>query len=117
MLYRVGTTKELPMIRSHLPESVYEEVLCGVAILDCEYGADRNYLLSGGYSLIAQTKDDLLMVKKTIDYDAHCCEWATTIGKDTGYISALYIINDDFSIVIYMPKSIAPDIILTELED
>lgn len=117
MLYRVGTTKELPVLKSCLPERVYSEVLRGVAILDGEYGADRDYLESGGYSLIAETEDDILAVKKIINYEEHLCEWATTIGRDTGYISALYLLNDDYSIMLYMPKDIAPESIWTELED
>lgn len=117
MLYRIGTKKELPMVANSLPERVYAELLRGTAILDAEYGEERNYLLTGGYSLIAQTADDLPRLKASIDYEARLCEWATKIGRDTGYISALYIINDDFSIMVYMPQSIAPDTILNELED
>lgn len=117
MLYRIGTKKELPMVANKLPERVYTELLRGIVILDAEYGEDRNYLLTGGYSLIVETADDLPRLKVSIDYEAHLCEWATRIGRETGYISALYIINDDFSIMVYMPQSAAPDIILNELED
>ena len=117
MLYRIGTKRELPIVANKLPERVYTELLRSIAILDAEYGEHRNYLLSGGYSLIAETIDDLSRLKATIDYESRLCEWATRIGKDTDYISALYILNDDFSIMLYMPRYIAPDIILKELED
>ena len=117
MLLRIGTKKELPMVVRRIPERVYTELLRGIAILDAEYGEDRNYLLTGGYSLIVETADDLPRLKASVDYEARLCEWATKIGRDTGYISALYMINDDFSIMVYMPQSIAPDIILNELED
>ena len=70
------------MVASRIPERVYTELLRGTAILDAEYGEDRNYLLTGGYSLIAETADDLRRVKAAVDYEAHPCEWATVIGKD-----------------------------------
>lgn len=117
MLYRVGTTAELPILRDSLPERVYTEVLRGVAILDCEYGSDRNYLESGGYSVIAETAEDILTFKTIVDYDKHLPEWVTVIGKDTGFISALFLLNDDFSIMIYTLRNIAPDTILHELEE
>ena len=43
------------------------------------------------------------------------CEWATSID-DSGYISVLYLLNNDYSIMLYMPKTIAPKSILNELE-
>ena len=36
------------------------------------------------------------------------CEWATRLG-DSGYLSALYILDNEFSVVLYMPISLAPD--------
>lgn len=117
MLYRVGKTAELPAIRSRLPERVYSEVLRGVAILDAEYGTERDYLQRGGYSVIVETEEDLLEFGKIMDFDTHPCEWATVIGRGTGFLSALFLLNDDFSIMVYMPQSVAPAAILRELED
>ena len=116
MLCRVGRPAELPMIRSRLPERVYSEMLRGVAILDAEYGAEREYLQSGGYSVIVETEEDVLEFKKIVDFDTHPCEWATVIGKSTGFLSALFLLNDDFSIMAYMPQRVAPTAILRELE-
>ena len=117
MLYKVGTTKELSFLKNRLPDQVYSEVFRGVAILDGEYGAERDYLKSGGYSVIVETKEDILALKKIVDFNTHFCEWVTTISKDTGYLSALFLINDDFSIMAYIPRKIAPDAILRELEE
>ena len=116
MLYRIGTTKEIPTLPSQLPERVRTEIFQGLVVLDCEYGQDRDYLSSGGYSLIAEISEDIPKLKEIIDYGTHPCEWATRIGN-TGYISALFILNNDFSIMVYMPRAIAPAAILNELED
>ena len=117
MLHVVGTLCETDKLETKLPVSVFTELVRGIAILDCEYGENRNYREYGGYSLIAETMEDVYAVKNYVDYEAHPAEWVTSIGKDSGYLSALYIMNDDFSIMLYLPAAVAPDIILEKVED
>ena len=117
MLYMIGTLCETDKLETKLPVSVFTELVRGIAILDCEYGENRNYREYGGYSLIAETAEDIQAVKNYVDYETHPAEWVTSIGKDSGYLSALYIMNDDFSIMLYLPAVVAPNIILTEVED
>lgn len=116
MLYRVGTRKELPILACVLPERVYAELLRGLVILDSEYGEDRDSLLIGGFSLIAENCRDIPLIKNHVDYDCHPPEWVTKISN-TGYASALFVMNDDFSIMVYLPISILPTTLLKELED
>lgn len=116
MLYTLGTANELSLLPSHLPQKLLMEVLTGLVVLDAEYGESRNYLESGGYSVIAEKIEDIPGLKAIIDYKKHPCEWATKIGR-TGYVSALYILNNDFSIMVYLPQAIAPIEIINELED
>ena len=116
MLYTLGTANELSLLPSHLPQGLRTEVLTGLVVLDAEYGENRNYYESGGYSVIAETALDIPGLKAIIDYEKHPCEWATKIGR-TGFVSALYILNNDFSIMVYLPQAIAPTAILSELED
>lgn len=116
MLYTLGTANELSLLPSHLPEELRTEILTGLVVLDAEYGESRNYYESGGYSAIAEKIEDIPGLKAIIDYEKHPCEWATKIGR-TGFISALYILNNDFSIMVYLPQDIAPTEIITELED
>ena len=115
MLYKLGTTKELQSLNCKLPDRVRTEIYMGLMILDVEYGEDRNYFESGGCSIILEDKEDILTLKEIIDFESHPCEWATQIHV-TGYLSALYVMNDDFSIMVYMPISIAPEAILRDLE-
>ena len=116
MLYTIGTAKEAAQLSSHLPEELRMEVLAGVVILDAEYGPDRDYHESGGYSLIAETLDDLPRLNDIINTNIHAPEWATYIGR-TGFVSALYIMNNDFSLMVYLPLEIAAVPIKLELED
>ena len=116
MLYRIGTEKEIPLLSSHFPDRVIEEVLAGAVVRDSEYGADRDYTNIGGYSIIIETSEDIPQLKAILDYEHHPCEWATRIGN-TGYVSALFILNDDYTIDVFMPLAIAPEAIIKELED
>ena len=104
------------MLPNHLPEQLLGEVFTGLVVLDAEYGSDRNYRMSGGFSLIAETRNDLHALNEIINTNIHAPEWATHIGK-TGFVSALYIMNDDFSIMVYLPLEIAAVPIKLELED
>ena len=116
MLYTIGTAHELALLPSHLPEELTTEILTGLVVLDAEYGESRNYYESGGYSVIAEAIEDIPGLKAIIDFDKHPCEWATRIGR-TGFVSALYILNNDFSILVYLPLAISPTVIINELED
>ena len=117
MLYRIGTQREIPSLCSQAPPCVAKELLRCIAALDREYGADRNYMASGGYALVAETIEDVQAIQSTIDYDTHPCEWAEFIGEDNEYISVLYLMNDDYTIQVLVPTAIAPKAILRELEE
>lgn len=114
MLYRTGTASEIPMLSCELPELVTEEILRCVSVLDAEYGTARDYLTVGGYAVIAKTSKDVAELKSIIDYDSRLCEWVSEVGNT--YLSALYLLGDDYSIVVFMPVSIAPKVLLNELK-
>lgn len=115
MLYRIGTEKEITeeMI-SKLPKEVMRELLHSTFILDYEYGTQRDYLSRGGYTLIAETKEDVDEIRRVICFEDHPCEWAV---KAADYVSALYLLNDDYSIVVLIPISIAPEVLLKDMEE
>ena len=115
MLYRIGTVKEIQPLYGKFHEDVVKQLHYCTRTLDAAYGADRDYLQSGGYSLIAETTDDLSGIWEIIDFDTHPCEWADRLDGD--FLSALYLLNDDFSVVVFMPIAIAPPTLLNELED
>ena len=115
MLYRIGTVKEIRPLYGKLHEDVIEQLHYCTRTLDAAYGSGRDYLQSGGYSLIAESLDDLSGIGEIIDFDTHPCEWADPVGKE--HLSALFLLNDNFSIVVFMPVAIAPTTILSDLED
>ena len=99
MYYKIQNTKEAWRLSGIVPEAVLSELVRGAAVLS------------------AETKADLETIAMHLfDYRNAVCEWATSID-DSGYISVLYLLNNDYSIMLYMPKAIAPKSILQELED
>lgn len=112
----LGTTKECAALYGKLPEIVYGELLRGLVMLDSWYGAERNYLEVGGFSLIADTEKDLCKARELFDDRWHYCEWSTRIAN-TGYVSALYLLNNEFSVMLYTKESLANEDILENLED
>ena len=115
MLYRLVNSHDVYNHADKLREDVFTEILRGTVFLDSEHGEDRD-LNVGGYTVVIDSVEDLDALKSIINYDTLPCEWVTNIGKSS-YISALFIPNNDFSLMVFMPKSIAPQSILTELEN
>lgn len=112
----LGTVKECEALYGKIPQRVYDEVLRGIVVLEAEYGPTRDYFGTGGYSLIADTRKDLFRARQIFDDSVHSCEWATRLG-DSGYISALYLLNNDLSVMLYIPIALANNDILENLED
>ena len=115
MLTKFRTIQEIHNTTCSYPHEVISALLADCELLDRVYGKNRDYNESGGYSIVIDHLDDLPMLRNIINYDDHLCEWATRLGN-SGYISALYIMNNDFSIIVFMPESIAPSSITKEIE-
>ena len=116
-MYRcLGTVRECKELEGKLPRRVYEEILRGLVVLDSEFGSERDYLNVGGFSLIALTEEDLRRARDLFDDRWHYCEWSTRIAN-TGYVSALYLLNNEFSVMLYTKESLANEDILENLED
>lgn len=116
MLYRIGHKKQVYSCGCKFHRRALQEVYTGLMILDETYGYDRNWEETGGYSILVDSAEDVEAIKAYVDFDHHPPEWVTSISY-TKIISALFIMNNDFSIMVYMPQEIAPQALLTELED
>ena len=116
MLYRIGHKKDVYSCGCKFHKRALQEVYTGLMILDETYGCDRNWAKTGGYSILAENPEDIEAIKAYVDFDKHPPEWVTSISY-TKIISALFIMNDDFSIMVYMPQEVAPQSLLSELEE
>ena len=116
MLHRIGHKKDVYSCGSTFPRRALQEVYTGLMVLDETYSYDRNWKQEGGYSILAETAEDVEAVKAYVDWERHPPEWVTSISY-TKIISCLFIMNNDFSIMVYMPQEVAPQSLLNELED
>jgi len=116
MLYRIGHKKDVYSCGCKFPKRALQEVFSGLMILDETYGNDRNWEREGGYSILVDAAEDVEDIKSYVDFEKHPPEWVTSISY-TGITSALFILNNSFSIIVYMPKEILPQSLLKELED
>lgn len=103
MLYRIQTRQELNTLDLRLPQSVMDELLRSTV-----YSSE-------GIALIAEDREDIAEVRETVDFTHHPCEWVNRLKS--GWLSALYVINNSFTVTLLIPADIAPDTILQELED
>ena len=114
MLYRIGTGIELRPLHGRFPKAVMKHLTHCIEVLDGSYGVDRDYLVSGGYSLIAEDREDVAAVYAVVDLEHDLYEWVERL--DGGYLSILYLLNDDFAVVVFVPEEYVPAAILESVE-
>lgn len=117
MVYRIGTMREVKKVANRIPDDVFRDLVHFISILDSEYGEDRDYFTQGGYCILAETEDDVEKVREVIDYQTHLFEFARYIGKEQEFVSILYLLGDDFGIIIFMPSVATPGVIATQIHD
>lgn len=110
MLYRIGTLEEIAKVSLLFPVEVTEKLTECITILDDAYGDNRDYLHIGGYALLAQTREDFSAIQDIITYPY---EWIIPLHD---YLCILYLLGDDFSVVLFLPAAIAPDNIKKHLQ-
>ena len=108
MYCRLRTVEECRALEGRLPQRVYEEVLRGVAVIDPDD--------TESFSLVADTEEDIAKAREVFDDRTHYCEWATRLGN-SGFVSALYLLDNERSVVLYTKESLACKDILENLED
>lgn len=115
MLWRIGTVDEAMALTRVVPDDVHNDIVRDLVILDDEYGKERNYLVDGGYTLIADTKEDVLMALKVVGEDRPC-EWVIRLGT-SGWTNTLFLLGDDFGVVLYALESVLPAALLNQMEE
>ena len=107
-MYGLLTTVEKCIaLEGQLPQRVYGELLRGLAILTPE---------DHSFSLVADTEEDIAKAREVFDDRTHYCEWATRLGN-SGYVSALYLWDNERSVILYTKENLACKDILENLED
>lgn len=106
MIYRVGTCRELFRVATQLPEEIMTAIAGYLRVLDAAYGPVRNWSSVGGYVAIAETCEEGLRLQEELDTAHRVCEWVQPVGNQ--FLAALYLLGDDYSIVMMLPLEAAP---------
>lgn len=68
-----------------------------------------------GVALIAENVEDVCAARRLVDFERHPAEWVNRL--EGGFLSALFVMNNSFTIALFLPAHIAPAAILRELEE
>lgn len=101
MLYHIKSRQELDSLGLKLPQSVQEELCRCVAFPD------------EGVALIAENVEDVCAARRYVDFERHPAEWVNRL--EGGFLSALFVMNNSFTITLFLPKNIAPEAITKEM--
>ena len=114
MVYKIGNLADLETLP--LINDVALELLCHHAsVLTYEYGENRNIDNSnGGYILYAVPGTDAEELKAFFDVSEHTAEYVNKYGN---LCEAVYLLNNDYAVVIVMSIADAPTGILNEIDN
>lgn len=115
MIYKIGTVSKIAKLQSKFPAPVLEKLHSVTDTLDEFYGTDRNPEVTGGYTILVETAEDLSAID-CIDVEHDIFEWVDYIPSEPPYCASLYLRGDDYSIVLIAPVAIMPQNVLDELE-
>ena len=113
MVYKIGNLADL----ANLPliDDTALELLCHHArVLETEYGNDRGENSDGGYILFASSGTNAAELEPFFDVSVHTPEHVDRYGN---LCEAVYLLNNDYAIVIIMSVADAPTEILKEIDN
>ena len=113
MVYKLGTAGDMSKLASVLvPTAVRRALMEDLAILDREYGAERNIDHSdGGFLLYCTPGTKPTEVKTFFDPGKHIPEWAEPVRDEPAYTMALYLLTNDFAVELVVATQDVENII------
>lgn len=109
--------EQLEEIKAKYSNKMIKEVEEIISLIDENYGANRHVNKElGGYILIAQSKEDVAEMKVN-SIKGLLPEYTDIIKSDDGinYYSSLFLLSDDYSIVVFSTKELHEILIEKEL--
>jgi len=116
MIYKIGNIGDVKIF-PYLPRRMCR-MISGLASLLTElYGEDRDVDNSdGGFILYCEPRTSSEELKAYFDYSAHTME-SISVEPDFPILIAMYVLNNEYTVVIVMWTDDAPDEIRKEMED
>ena len=118
MVYKLGNVSDLAMLPT-MDEATYNVLHELTGVLTYQYGEDRDIDHDdGGYVLYAEPGTDMGEVKQYFDYTVHLMEYVNrTLESQPPICTALYLLNNEFAVVLVMTIADAPKEITDEFEE
>lgn len=118
MVYKLGNLKDLESLPP-MDKITYGVLWEFTSVLTNEYGENRDIDNdAGGFVLYATPGTSPEEIKAVFDFSAHTIEYVNrTLQAEPPICSALYILNNDFAVVIVMSISDAPKEITDNFEE
>lgn len=119
-MIKIAYRKEIGSI-NHLPLEVVNVVSEIAAILDDNYGKERNADDDGGYILVVENEEDIKKLNDEIGIDITTAipEYVDLIKCSNGeeYTNSLILCNNDFGISLIVPLSLTSRNLLDYMEE
>ena len=103
MIYKFTTIKELEKSGENIPIHPYNVIYNILAMLEYEYGADRNEICEsdGGMVVYADSQEELAEAIKELHFDKKTPELVDDID---GYINTLYLRHNEYGVNFIAPR-------------
>ncbi|MBZ9692373.1 hypothetical protein [Clostridium sp. M14] len=109
--------EQLEELKVKYPKEMLKEVEGIIVLLDENYGANRDVDKDlGGYIVLLESKEDVAEIKAN-SIKGLLPEYIDIIKSDDGvdYYSSLFLLSDDYSIVVFSTKELHEILIEKEL--
>lgn len=118
MVYKLVNIDDLQKIEI-TDRAQYKLIFNNLITLSEEYGTERNVDYDdGGYVLYAEKGTCSEDLKAYFDISKHIPEYAEKIaGSDTGAVFAVYLLDNEYTVTIFMSRDDAPIEIIKEIEE
>lgn len=117
MIYKLANDTDLYTLPP-MDEKTWDTLLMFTQILSTEYGRNRNVDTDdGGYVLYATPGTSAEEVKAWFDYTKWQAEYVDRICGEPPVCAALYLLSNDYGVVIVMSIDDAPPEISSEFEE
>ncbi len=106
MVFKLGHTEDIKELPFEVTGRLYDNLYEFLVVLDNEYGEGRDLDHDdGGYVLFCAPGTAVKEVKQYFDCSALSPEWVDKIDHEPEYCSALYMVKDDYAVVLLMAKN------------
>ena len=117
MIYKLGNVADMTKLPS-MDERLRNAIFKNLKILDDNYGADRDVDNDdGGYVLFCESGTTEEEIQSYHDHVQYLPEFVHPVISNPPYIETLYLISNDYGIVLFTKYADTPDDILEEMDD